>query len=92
MAKRGKTKATPKKKNATKARDSKRGPAGTKARKTAAPRVQRRKSLSALKFAADSAVVGACMVPDSSGGPSLCQQLDQATCARRGGVFIGGPC
>jgi len=35
---------------------------------------------------------GACMLPDSNGGPPVCVEMDQATCTNLGGTFLGGPC
>jgi len=35
---------------------------------------------------------GACMLPNPNGGPPICEQLDQATCANLGGTYLGGDC
>ena len=35
--------------------------------------------------------VGACVIPDPSGGPDMCVQATRAECLRIGGVFQGGP-
>ena len=36
--------------------------------------------------------IGACVVPDPTGGPDTCVQVDSATCMLLKGVFQGGPC
>jgi hypothetical protein len=35
---------------------------------------------------------GACMLPSPTGGPAICEQLDQSTCQNLGGTFLGGAC
>jgi len=36
--------------------------------------------------------IGACFLTDPTGGPSICVQVDAATCKALKGTFIGGPC
>lgn len=42
--------------------------------------------------AADSGVIGACLVPNPQTGVSDCVRTDPDTCTRIGGTFMGGPC
>lgn len=35
---------------------------------------------------------GACILPDPNGGPPMCAQVDQTTCANLGGTYLGGDC
>ena len=44
------------------------------------------------KAKADDEEFGACMLPSPTGGPSICEQLDEATCTNLGGTFLGGDC
>ena len=36
--------------------------------------------------------LGACLVPNPQTGENDCVRTDKDTCAKIGGVFIGGPC
>ena len=42
--------------------------------------------------AAGGSEIGACLVSNPQTGENDCVRTDQATCAKIGGVFIGGPC
>ena len=35
---------------------------------------------------------GACLLPDPTGGPPICVQLDESTCKNLNGKFLGGDC
>jgi hypothetical protein len=44
------------------------------------------------KAEADGKPKGACMVPNPLGGPAHCVMVDEATCGKIKGNFLGGPC
>jgi hypothetical protein len=44
------------------------------------------------KSRASGLIFGACMLPNPNGGPPICEQLDEATCANLGGTYLGGDC
>jgi hypothetical protein len=49
-----------------------------------------RASVEKAETAGDS--IGACFLQDPTGGPSICVQVDEATCKALKGIFTGGPC